>query len=233
MTFPVVASVTETSFASDTTAHACNLPATVNAGDLLLLVFANDGLTVQTTPSGWTALDKQTTGNQVYGGVYVLDAAGTEDGGTVDVVTASAEAGSGHVYRITGWAGTVATDIDISTVVAATTDAPNPGSVTAGGGSADNLYIAITCFGDDDETANAAPINYGSLVSVVCGAGSNASGVSASAIRNFASASDDPAAFGLTGSENTVSWTVAIAPAASSGSNPMMMKMIQEGQLNA
>ena len=212
MAFPTVESVTETSFASATTAHECDLPATVNAGDLLLLIFANDGNTVQTTPSGWTALDKQTQGNQVYGGVYALDAAGTEGGGTVDVVTASAEAGSGHVYRITGWGGDVATHIDISALAFGTSDLPNPLTVTAGWGSEDNLFLAIACAGDDDESVNTGPINYTNIIDVACGAGANNSGRSYSARRNLAAASDNPGSFDLTGSENWVAWTVVVAP---------------------
>ena len=216
MTFPTVESVTQSSFSSDTTAHACSIPATVNSGDLLLLIFANDGNTVQTTPAGWTALDKQTTGNQVYGGVYALDAAGTEGGGTVDVVTAIAEAGSGHIYRITGWGGTVATDIDISTVATGTDDSPNATSVTAGWGVDDNLFISGGGSGDDDENADAAPVgpNYTDLISTACGAGANASGVSWSARREVAAASENPTAFHLTGDENWCAWTIAIKPAA-------------------
>jgi hypothetical protein len=218
MTFPTVESVTETSFATNTTAHECDLPATVNAGDLLLLVFANDGTTVQTTPAGWTALDKQPYLSQIYGGVYVLDAAGTEGGGTVDVVTAIAEAGAGHVYRISGWSGTIATDIDISTVATGEDAAPNSSSVTAGWGSDDNLFLSICCFGDDDETANTAPSpNYTNLVHTPCGAGANASGACASARRNFANATDDPTGFALTGIERWVAWTVVIKPAAGGG----------------
>lgn len=213
MTFPTVESVTEESFPTDTTSHNVNMPATVNAGDLLILIFASDGLTEQTAPGGWSTLDKKTTGNQVYGGVYALKAAGTEGGGSADVVTASAEAGSGHVYRITGWGGTLLTDVDISTVATGADSSPNSGSVTAGWGSDDNLFLSITCFGDDDEVANTAPApNYTNLVSVACGAGANASAVSASARRNYANASDDPTAFVLTGTENWVAWTVVIKP---------------------
>ena len=36
MAFPTVESITETAFASDATAHDVDMPATVNAGDLLL-----------------------------------------------------------------------------------------------------------------------------------------------------------------------------------------------------
>jgi hypothetical protein len=224
MTFPTVESVTETAFASNTTAHECTLPATINAGDLLLLIFANDGVTAQTTPSGWTALDKQTTGNQVYGGVYALDAVGDESG-TVDVVTAAVEAGAGHIYRITGWGGDIATDIDISTVATGSdTDAPNSTSVTAGGGSADNLFLTIACWGDDDEGVNLYPTNYTNGVSIACGGAPSESGRGGSARRELAAASDDPGAWQLAGNERWVAWTLVIAPAAASTNTGTFLK---------
>lgn len=215
MAFPVVESVTVTLFSSDTTSHALNFESTSVSGELLILVFANDGLTVQTTPAGWTALDKKTQGNQVYGGIYAKLADGTEGGTTVDVVTASAEAGTGHIYRISTWGGDLATHVDISTVVQGTSNAPNPSTGTAGWGSEDNLFLAIICAGDDDETVSVFPTSYTNPIDGACGAGANNSGRASSARRLLAAASDDPSAFSLNGSENWLAWTVVVAPVLS------------------
>lgn len=216
MTFPVVESVTETPFATATTQHLCDFPATVNAGDLLILIAASDNATVQTTPGGWDLLDKRSPNNQVYGGIYALEAAGTEGGGTVDVVTAAAEEMSAHMYRITGWAGTVSTDIDISTFVAEATGstAPDPDSVTAGWGSDDNLFIAVAVSGDDDESATGGPTSYTNLTTVSSGSATgSAQPNSHSARRSLAAASDNPSAFSLTGTEQWLAWTIVIKPA--------------------
>lgn len=234
MTFPVVESITETPFATAATEHLVDFPATVNAGDLMLLIASSDGNAIQTTPTDWTLLDKRSPNNQVYGGVYVLDAAGTEGGGTVDVVTASAEEMSAHMYRITGWKGTLGDDVDISTFVEEATgsNAPDPDSVTAGGGSADNLFIAIAVSGDDDAVATGAPTSYTDLTTVSSDSvTSSAQPASHSARRELAAASDDPSAFTLDESDQWLAWTVVIAPAAA-GPSPMMNKMMQEGLLN-
>lgn len=54
MGFPVILSVTETSFDTNTTSHLVAMPAVVAAGDLLVILFANDADSTVTTPSGWT-----------------------------------------------------------------------------------------------------------------------------------------------------------------------------------
>lgn len=54
MTFPQVASITESQFGSSSTTHNVAMPATVNKGDLLLIfmVFGtNDNFNV---PAGWS-----------------------------------------------------------------------------------------------------------------------------------------------------------------------------------
>jgi hypothetical protein len=102
MTFPTRESVTSTDFASDTTSHAANLPATVNAGDLLLALIAFDNSsTTMTTPSGWTLLIDVGADLSVYAKV----GAGTEGGGTADFVTSNSQQGTVQIYRISGWAG--------------------------------------------------------------------------------------------------------------------------------
>ena len=60
------------------------MPATVDAGDLLLMHFVNDGNATVTTPAGWTLLNSTLNGTQVRSGWYYKLAAGTE-GGTTDV----------------------------------------------------------------------------------------------------------------------------------------------------
>src|SRR4030065_2965123 len=61
---PAVASVTETAFGSDTTTHNITMPATVNAGDLLIVLFANDGRATVTPPAGWREMASNARNNQ-------------------------------------------------------------------------------------------------------------------------------------------------------------------------
>jgi hypothetical protein len=105
--FPVRESCTVTDFGSDATSHAANMPATANAGNLLLALVAFDGSsTTITTPSGWTLITANASLDPVVG-VYAKVAAGTEGGGTVDWVTSNSQRGSVHVYRMSSWYGSL------------------------------------------------------------------------------------------------------------------------------
>ncbi len=100
-------STTVTDFGSDATTHAANMPATVNAGDLLLATAAFDSSsTTITTPSGWTLLQAGFSADPV-GGLYAKVAGGTEGGTTVDWATNNSQRGSVHVIRVTDWYGTL------------------------------------------------------------------------------------------------------------------------------
>lgn len=104
--FPVRESVTSTDFGSDVTTHAASMPATVNAGDLLLAFAAYDGTCTITTPAGWTLLAENPRTNlsmSAYGRV----ADGTEGGTTVDFATNNAQQGTVQCYRFSSWAGSL------------------------------------------------------------------------------------------------------------------------------
>lgn len=109
MATPVVQSVTTTDFGVDATTHNANMPATVNAGDLLLAFVAFDTGCVITTPAGWTRLSGWNNIGSVASAcefaVYAKDADGTEDSTTVNWATDAAQQGTIQVYRITGWGG--------------------------------------------------------------------------------------------------------------------------------
>ena len=108
---PAVASVTETAFGADTADHYVNMPAAVDTGDLLIVLFTNDGSATVTTPAGWSLLASNASGAQVRLSVYYKIAAGTEGGTTVNFVTSAAEQAAAQVYRITNWHGTTPPEI--------------------------------------------------------------------------------------------------------------------------
>jgi hypothetical protein len=105
---PTYESTTVTDFSSDTTAHAANMPATVNAGDLLVAFAAFDMTALITTPAGWTNMLANGTNSALVGGVFAKVAAGNEGGTTVDFATDTAQRGSVHVIRVSSWAGVLA-----------------------------------------------------------------------------------------------------------------------------
>jgi len=209
---PAVASVTQTVFDTDTTDHYVNMPATVSTGDLLIVLFTNDGSATVTTPDGWSSLASDVNGSAVRLSVYYKIAAGTEGGTTVNLVTSAGEQAAAQVYRITDWNGT--TPPEISTVATGTTPAPNPASLNpAGWDVTDTLWLAVGGQDRGDQSGTTTyPASYaggiGTLSSDVLG-----SCRTLSAHRVHATASENPGAFTVPVSEEWVAFTIAVRPA--------------------
>ena len=211
---PVVASVTETAFGTDTIDHYVDMPATVNAGDLLIVLFTNDGSTTVTTPNGWNLLASNANGSAVRLSVYYRIAAGTEGGTTVNFVTSAAEQAAAQVYRITDWQGT--TPPEISTAATGTNTAPNPTSLNpAGWDVADTLWLAVAGQDRGDQSGTTAyPASYTDGISTQSSDPATI-GVcrTHSARRVLAAASEDPGAFTIPVAEEWVTFTIAVRPA--------------------
>jgi len=207
---PVVAAVTGTAFGTDTTDHYVNMPATVTAGDLLIVPFTNDGSATVTTPAGWSLLASNANGSAVRLSVYYKIAAGTEGGTTVNFVTSPAEEAAALVYRITNWQGT--TPPAISTGATGTSTAPNPPSLDpAGWDFADTLWLAVAGQDRGDQPGTTAyPAHYsGTNTLSSSGTGSCRT---LSAHRALPTASENPGAFTIPVSEDWVAFTIAVRP---------------------
>jgi hypothetical protein len=140
-----VASITHTTFATDATSHLVSMPATVVAGELLLIFFSSDANTNANTPAGWAVVGSSVQGSNVRASSYAKIAAGTEGGTTVDVTTSSVEQGAAQVYRIQGayeltGAGFVEGVAGSNANSGVTT--VDPPSVTASWGADNNLFIS-------------------------------------------------------------------------------------------
>jgi hypothetical protein len=231
--FPTVESITESSFASQGTSHNVSMPATVDAGDLLLMYFtagSGSGSATFGGASGWTQLYLVNGGSNKAGTLYAKDADGTEGGTTVAVTISDAREACAQVYRISGWGGTLGTDVDVGTAVNQGTTTPDPPSVTAGWGSDDNLFIAVCHVGDDGEVGTAAPTNYSSLTSTTAGGSTNNDASTISARRELAASSDDPGTFTIdqTGACG-INTTVVKPGAAPPASGPSMLPLLGVG----
>jgi len=209
---PAVASVTETAFDTATTAHHVNMPATVNADDLLIVLFTNDGNATVTTPTGWNLLASDANGTQARLSAYYKIAAGTEGGTTVNFVTSGSEEAAAQVYRITDWHGT--TPPEISTAATGTSTRPNPASLNpAGWDVADTLWLAVAGQDRGDQLGTTAyPASYTAGISTLSSEGTR-SCRTLSARRVLAAASEDPGAFTIPVSEEWVAFTIAVRPA--------------------
>ena len=213
---PVVASVTETAFSTDTTDHYVDMPATVNAGDLLIALFTNDGDATVTTPSGWTELASNETDGAVRVSVYYKIAAGTEGGTTVNLVTAAFEQAAAQVYRITDWQGT--TPPEISTAATGTSTAPNPAFLDpAGWGVSNTLWLVVAGQDRGDQSGTLAyPISYTDGISTQSSVPPVTGVCRTHSARRvlLTTTSENPGPFTIPVTEQWVAFTIAVRPAS-------------------
>ena len=227
---PQVASVTTSTFGTNTTAHAVTMPSSVSAGDLLLMLVTSDGSANQTTPSGWTALFlNQRSGTAVTFSAFTKVATGTEGGTTVNVATSATEQAAAQVYRITSWYGNLS-GVVTSASATGTNASPNPASLTPSWGAGNTLWIA-THAADHNSTRSttAYPANYTNGLHTQSNTGSSAVHVS-SARRAQNAATEDPGTFTMSASDDWVARTIAVraapnqAPSADAGPDQAVME---------
>jgi len=236
MAFPVVESITEYSRAVNDATHDIIMPATVNSGDLLIIIFGHDEAVALTSgPTGFTQLGGDSNlGAGGTGGMYVHAkvADGTEDSGTFTYTLASvSEGGAAQTYRITAWEGTLA-GVEISAI----TEGGASASVTFGSGltpswgADDTLWLAVCSSNDDDAAVSVYPTNYTNGLSTQSGSGTNDSPAVHSARRELNGTSDTPGTLTLDQSEYWGSFTIGIQP-ASAASGRIMSSLANRGGL--
>jgi hypothetical protein len=224
--FPIVESVTTTSFPTDSTSHLVQMPATVNAGDLLIAFTVFDDRPNVNTPAGWTFFfGWGCCPDEPKFSMHAKRATGTEGGTTVDFVTTdagfgfgAAQKGAAQVYRITGWrdSGILTNDIAWANDCCYDGATANPDSPALNPTHWDvenTLWIAA--YGaDDDHDGTAYPTNYagGTFTESDSSATSASMG---SAWRHFAAVSEDPGTFTIAASAVWIASTVAVRPAVS------------------
>ena len=209
MAFPQVAAVNGGNNPFTTTNHTVNLPAGIEAGDLLLVFFASYGAPTITFPEGWTHLFQAASGVYVKFGVWYRVADG-EEGATIIVTTSSTERTAHTSYRITGYSGTP----EVGTPAIGFSYYPDPSSLTPSWEAKDTLWFA-SCGYHSNRTVTAYPTNYTNGRNDYandlygCGVGT--------ARRELNAVSEDPSTFTIDLSYPWVANTVAIQPAAAAG----------------
>lgn len=213
MAFAQVASVTPSQFGSAATTHAVAFPATVNAGDLLIILAASSNTGNQSpAATGFTSIGQN---DRVY--VLAKIAAGTEGGSSLNLTVTNSSTAAAQVIRVTDWYGDLA-GVELSTANSiGPSPAANPPSETASWGAEDNLWFACTGGNADFPTPHPnTPTSYTNEVTTTSGGGA-ASVVSMR--RELASATDDPAQYVLDGGFINRSYTIVIRPAAAPSGN--------------
>ena len=219
---PQVASLTPVPFGPQTTAHAVVMPTPLAAGDLLLVLFTNDGSATVTVPTGWTQLwsTATTSSTPIRFSGYAKVAVAADAGASVSFVTSAVEAAVAQVYRVAqaSWSG-ISTAITDGVAVVATpatgsSTALNPPALTPPWGATLDLWIA--CAGHDLAIAQSggAPTNYTGNTRTTSGSSPTTNSVTMlSAIRVNSAASEDPGNFNIATADDWVAQTVAVKPA--------------------
>ena len=109
MAFPQVIATNTTAISSASTTHNIDMPSSVPEGALLIVCIAYSALATPSTPSGWTELEESGVA-----ALYAKKADGTEGGTIVDFGTGSSCTCAAIAHCITGWGGTLSTDVDTS-----------------------------------------------------------------------------------------------------------------------
>ena len=217
MAFPQVASTTTGYDTANQTSHPVVLPATINSGDLLIIIFGCDDDETVTWPNEGTdwiqLIDKNDPGTGPTLSAAYREADGTEGGTTVYPATGSGEKGAWVVYRITGAEDPDTEAPESSSGQDGSGTGPNPDSLSPSGGSDDYLWIACGVNDDGTKTLSAYPTGYTDNQQDVSD-GSAGGCRLYTATKEEADSSDDPAAFTISASENWVACTLAVPPAA-------------------
>ena len=195
-----------------------SMPASVNADALLMMCVAyennNLGVPDPGTPTDWTLLDSVSTnsGKDAFTVVYVKKAVGDEGGTSVTLTTSMNCVAAAHVLNITGWGGTIATDVDIGTAANVAVSNPDPPTVTAGGGAADNLFVVYLGSYVNLGTVSTYPTGFTEAVAQALGGDTTDGAAIATCYLESTNATEDPDAFALSEVERCHLNTIVVAP---------------------
>lgn len=146
--------------------HDVRMPASVAAGDLLLVAMSfDDTIGTNNTPTGWTELRSLTTSGGATLEIWGKDADGSEGGTDVLWTTAGSEEMAAVCLIIPAdqWAGDLANDVDVSSGAGNSTPEAtiDPDSVTTGWSGETNRFFAIGMGdGSRNSAATVFPTNY-------------------------------------------------------------------------
>lgn len=213
MTFPVVAAVNYSEETSNTTTHDVLLPASISAGDLLMLFAGIDGIpTISDMPAGWTQAKRLVnTGDVNVLEIWYKVAAGGETDFTY--TTSASEKSANRTWRVTGHGSA----IEVSTGVTASTANPDPDSLAPSWGALDTLWAVALTWNNAAATISSYPANFTLYQYSDASGTANSDGTIAIAGRENNAVSEDPGTFTLSASTATAVVTVAIKPVVAGG----------------
>jgi len=211
MAYPLVQSVQTFVNDTETSSHDVTLPSGISSGDLLLtfLRVGHTGVTVSSTPTGWTELENTPSGDRESWYLFGRVADETE-GATVTYGLTGNKRLSAITYRVSGWEGTLGNGV--ASVDALGSSSPE----LATGWTADDIvwFAAISQTVSDSEYSVTNPTNYGDQVSVSTASSTASDRTSIyTARRALNAATETPGSWSFSGTNSrVVTMTVAVRP---------------------
>lgn len=205
-----VESITPYTQISNITSHSVPMPATVNAGDLLLMLWAHDSNIYTASAATFTDMGGSVGGGGCTTYVFAKVATGSEGGATETVTVTNVEAAGAIVYRISNWGGTIATSV-AHRIGPTTTSTQNPdiASFTSGFGSVTTIWIIGLAVSNSVSGVTSAPSGYGNLTTGGNSTSSNYAVIHA-AHQISTAASDDSGAWTMESAKAWVPVVVAV-----------------------
>jgi len=221
MAYATISAPTASTTTSASTSHTINRPGASNSGDLVLL-WADSWADDLDAPggAGWIKLSVEDFGTAAWS-LYAIKDTGSLPS-TWTFTTPGSRLMSAQAFRVSSWGGTLtdpfnaSDDIDLAFISVSSSSSPDPASVTAGWGAADNLFVLFGAIHNDNTpTVSTISTGYTSL-GARTEAGSTSGG---SAVQGWykqsTSSSDDPGAITMSATAWTIWITVAIKPGTS------------------
>lgn len=214
MAFPTIAQIQLSSRASNAVDDTVTLPTStaIAAGDLIIIFHFTDGAALSATvPGSWVEIKDAAMAGSPNGRVFVayLIASGGET--SVTVTKGASERFTAIAIKVLAaeWHGV--TPPEISTGATGTSATPDPDSLTASWGSADNLWVAIMGMDDSLGTNTVDAYPYASNNQKATAVSSAAGG--AICTTESAVATLDPSAYTIAPSDEWWAGLMAIRPA--------------------
>lgn len=211
MTFPTTSAPTVSgNISSAGTSHVVDRPGASHADDLILMLAAVWADDLDGPGGSWVNVYSGDSGTVVWN-LWALKDSGSEPA-TWTFTTPSARKSAIHIYRIVGWGGTVATDIDANVVRNNSSSTPDFNTITADWGSDDNLFfLALAQYDNTNATLDGHPGSYTSDGTTGT-AGFSAGAKLTTYRRELAASSDSPSDGSKTDANLWVSWGCVVKP---------------------
>jgi len=199
-------------FTTAATSYTVTLP-TLNSGDLILVsTTVREGASVE--PSGYTLIQEVGRNKYCWISLFAKISDGTE---TSAVVTnGSSSVCAAIVYKISGWGGSVSSDIDSGRLSALSSTSPSIG-LTAGWGADDNLVVSFCGAGDDSATFDTFPSGFTDTFQDKTDTGRNSSVANATCQKEITTDSTTVGSYSLSETEAIGAIAVIIKPGTSGG----------------